>query len=312
MKGMELSRAYYETYGRPMIRQRFAAYENRIAAGLVGEGSECFGYDDEISQDHDFGPGFCLWVDEDVAAAIGKELQAAYDSLPGEFMGYTRNETPEGRGRVGVFSINRFYQRYTNVAGAPTTNAQWMNIPENFLAIATNGEIFTDPEGKFTQIRQTLKGFYPNDVLRKKLAARCAIMSQSGQYNFPRSVKRGEAGAAYLACADFVKAAASAIFLLNRVYTPFYKWTFRGLSYLTGMQGSIRALNQLITMGGTMPSAATEQQLIESICTEVAQQLNAQGFSKTRDPFLQLHLPDIMGGIQDPQIRSMHVMADCQ
>ena len=43
MKGQELSRRFYEEYGRPMLREQFGAYEDQIAAGIVGEGSDCFG-----------------------------------------------------------------------------------------------------------------------------------------------------------------------------------------------------------------------------------------------------------------------------
>ena len=62
MKGLELSRAYFEEYGLPMLREQFPDWVGRIAAGLIGSGSECFGFDDAISQDHDFEAGFCLFL----------------------------------------------------------------------------------------------------------------------------------------------------------------------------------------------------------------------------------------------------------
>ena len=311
MKGMELARSYYREYG-DQIRQRFPQYTNRMAFGLVGEGSECYGYDDEISRDHDFGPGFCIWITRDTARAIGSELEQAYLALPGSFQGFTRMETPEAAGRLGVHAIDRFYMRYTNCEDVPRTNLEWMRIPERFLSIATNGEVFDDPEGEFSRIRAQLQAFYPQDVLRKKLAARAAVMSQSGQYNFPRCMNRGDINAAYLSIAEFVKSAAGMLYLLERKYMPFYKWAFRGMQDFRICRQPTQQLSQLIALGNGPETAGQKQDLIESICIFTAQELQRQAFSKTADPFLQNHLPDIMGGISDPQIRQLHVMADAE
>ena len=309
MKGMELARSYYENYADE-IRGRFPQYADKMAFGLAGEGSECYGYDDQISQDHDFGPGFCVWITRDTARAIGTDLQAAYDALPRQFQGYTRQETAEGAGRVGVIPIDRFYARYTNCTDVPATNMEWLRIPERFLSIATNGEVFSDPEGEFTRIRSRLQQFYPDDVLRKKIAARAAVMSQSGQYNFPRCMNRGDQNAAYFAAAEFVKASVSMLYLLERRYMPFYKWAFRGMEDFGICQGCAAQLKQLIALGNGAETARQRQELIESICTSVAGELARQGISTTQDPFLQNHLPSIMAGITDPQIRALHVMAD--
>ena len=62
MNGMELSKAFYTEIGEPMLRERFPELLPFLAVGLTGSGSECYGFDDEISQDHDFEPGFCIFV----------------------------------------------------------------------------------------------------------------------------------------------------------------------------------------------------------------------------------------------------------
>lgn len=309
MKGMELARAYYNEYGDRM-RQQFPQYAQSMAFGLVGEGSECYGYDDQISQDHDFGPGFCIWITRQTARQIGQELQEAYRALPKNFMGFTRQETAEGAGRVGVIPIDRFYARYTGCTDLPQTNMDWMRIPERFLSIATNGQVFADPEGEFTRIRTRLQQFYPQDVLRKKLAARAAVMSQSGQYNFPRCMNRGDQNAAWLAQAEFVRAAISMLYLLERIYMPFYKWAFRGVEDFRICTQPARELSQIIALGAGPQTAPQRQSLMESVCRQVAGELCRQGFSDTEDPFLQNHLPSIMAGITDPQIKALHVMAD--
>ncbi len=97
--GLELCEAFYEEYGKPMIRQKFPEYEHLIAVGLVGEGSECFGFDDQVSRDHDFGPGFCLWITDSVYDEIGEALQRAYEELPSTYMGITRFTTLKAQKR---------------------------------------------------------------------------------------------------------------------------------------------------------------------------------------------------------------------
>ncbi len=311
MKGMELSKKYFEEYGLPMLQNEFPEDMKQVAVGLVGEGSECFGYDDEISKDHDFGPGFCIWIPIETYSAVGEKMQEAYDRLPAVFMGHERISTSMSDKRVGVIPLETFYSRYTNCGPFPTDNVNWMNIPESYLATVTNGEIFMDNYGVFTKAREHILKFYPEDVLRKKLANRVAVMAQSGQYNYVRSSKRGDYGSAYLACAEFVKAALSCIFLLNRQYAPFYKWIFRAARQLPKMKETVSSLERLIKIADDANTVHIKQDMIENICSDVADELRATGFTKEKDNFLQLHIKELMAGIEDVRIRSMHVMEDC-
>ena len=225
--GLSLCREYYETYGAPMIREKFGAYQNRIAAGLVGRGSDCFGYDDESSRDHDWGPGFCLWVSDETYEEVGVELERAYLSLPKEFMGFRRAPEVNGRGRRGVWRIGEFYR---SLVGADSYEAiDWRQVSDHGLAAAVNGEVFRDEEGIFTDFRRKLQQGYPLEIRYLKLAEAAACFSQTAQYNFPRMLKRGDALTAGMMVWDGLKAAMKLQHYIEGKYPPHDKWLFHSL-----------------------------------------------------------------------------------
>ena len=148
MKGLELSRAYWEKCALSLFRRELPAFLERAAVGLVGEGSECFGFDDEISQDHDWGPGFCLWLPEGEWAEWQDAVEALLARLPDTYEGFPARMAPAKRmGRVGPLSIEGFYGRFIGMPQPPQTWKQWRLVPEQFLAVSTNGAVFSDRLG---------------------------------------------------------------------------------------------------------------------------------------------------------------------
>jgi hypothetical protein len=324
MKGLELARRYYLEVGRPMLEREFPEYLPRIAAGLVGDGSECLGYDDAISQDHDFGPGFCLWLSKEDYEAAGARMQEMYQRLPGSFLGFpARNTSARGDGRVGVFQIFEFYRRFIGNEQPPADLMRWLYLPEDKLAILASGEVFEDGAGQFSEIRDVIRAYYPEDVRIKKIAARAASMAQSGQYNYGRCMRRGDIVAASMALSEFIKHALAMIYLLNRRYAPYYKWSFRGLADLPMLAGAAPLLRELAGLGDQ--SSAWEEphpehwnpyvnmldkkvERIERICRMVTEELNRQGLTDRDDDFLEAHTGELMGRIQDPVLRGCHVL----
>lgn len=313
MKGLALSRYYFEKYAEERLRQRFPDLFERMAVGLAGLGSECFGFDDEISRDHDWGPSFCIWLTKEDYLRYGRDVRQVYETLPREIEGYgPRFESAQGGGRVGVLCTQIWYQNYTGFAKGPQTLDQWRRIPESYLAAATNGEVFRDPYGEFTETRNYLLGFYPEDVRLKKIAARCAQMAQAGQYNYPRCVKRGDAVAAQLALDEFLRGGMSMVYLLNKKYTPFYKWTYRGMRDLPLLPRTCDLFGRLVQPGGEdfAQQAQEKQGLIERICALVEGEMQRQGMSSGVGMFMQDHCISILNKIEDRKLRESHVMAD--
>lgn len=312
VSGLFLAQQFFNA-SLPVLNEHIPDIMECSAAGLVGEGSECLGLDDEFSKDHDWGPAFCLWVPDDVLEESRDRIENALALLPDTFQGYPVRMRPEQRiGRVGPLPLRGFYRRFLGMNRAPSRWQEWRNIPEYHLCSCTNGAVFMDESGEFTALRETLLAHYPEDIRRKKLAARCMVMAQCGQYNLPRSLLRGNTITAMLAAARFAEAALSLVFLLNRRYMPFYKWASRVAQDLPLLgTHTVQVLTQLsCTRWDVQEQGMAAVQAIEELCSEAADALRKQKLTDVPGNWLWALGPSIQLGIQEPALRELNVMED--
>ena len=302
MNGLEEAKLLYEQRGKDMLHTCFPEYEGRIAVGLAGHGSECFGYDDKLSRDHDFEPGFCLWLTDEDDIHIGPRLSRSYRELTGSG---TALKSAMGEKKLGLLRISDFYRRYTGCPGAPESAEHWLSLPSWALAEATNGQVWRDDLGEFTAIRNTLLHGMPEDVRLKKIAARAVEMAQSGQYNYLRCLRHGEAGSAQLALTEFVRSSCSMIFLLNRRHEPYYKWVFRAMAELDKLS-SLKDALEFLLLGEN--DSRLKEGVIEDICASVIAEMRAQELTDSSSDYLEDHAFEAQERITSRSIRAMHIM----
>ena len=310
MKGLELAGKFYEECGKPMLEEMFSECMPYLAVGLTGSGSECYGFDDEISQDHDFEPGFCIFLpgEDLVDRQTAFLLERAYAGLPKEFMGFRRGGiSPVGGARHGVFRISDFYREKLGAVDGTLSVMQWLMMPEYALAEAVNGEIFYDGYGEVTRIREGI-AHYPADVMKKKLAGHLLLMGQSGQYNYLRCIRHGEPAAAQLAVHEFVKHTMAAVFLLNDTYQPYYKWSFRAMRQLLELSILAPLLEYLITTDNSDAMSTEKIQVMEGIASDIIGALTNRKLTMTVSDDLEKHAYSVNDQIRDTDLRNMHVL----
>lgn len=309
MKGIEISKAYFEEYGRPMLEKDFSDILPYLCVGMVGGGSDCYGFDDEISRDHDFEPGFCIFIPNEDVVDRRKEflLERAYAKLPKEFMGLKRSlVSPVGGRRNGVMRISDFYLNKIGSADGKLSVLDWLTISESYLFEATNGEIFFDNYGEFSEIRNRIMNM-PEDIRLKKLAGNMLLMAQSGQYNYGRCLSHGETGAAQLAVIEFVNAAMKTVFLLNKKYMPYYKWSFRAMRDLKLFSTFSDSFEYLLTSENDSVTAQTKTDVIEDIASMIIGYLIDNEMTKAICGDLEKHAYSVNDSISDPNIRNMNI-----
>ncbi len=236
MKVYEYSRKFYEDHIAGMIKDRFPEYENRIAVGIAGEGSDCFGYDDHMSRDHDFGTGVCLWITDEDMHKFGNLLSIAYNEIAQQHPGFNLSDRLQER--RGVMTIHSFYSNILGIDcdtdNVKLTESDWLSLDHACLATAVNGEVFRDDTGNFSAFRKLLTDYYPDRIWKIRIAEELHKFAAALQVNYARCMTRGDAVAASLCRLQGIEAAMQLFFLMKREYPPYYKWTHRRLTELDG------------------------------------------------------------------------------
>ncbi len=305
-KGLELSRIYFLETAEPRLKEDFPDIYPRLAAGLSGNGSECFGYDDEVSRDHDWGEDFFLWVTDADRERI-PELIAWKKNLLTFFPPEHPRVQSEYGANVTVMTCGDFYRQLVGTPDVPGDVLQWFRIPESNLAMCVNGEVFMDNAGDFSSRRRHFLAYFPEDFRLKKIAAKCMAIAQTGQYNLQRMAKRHEPVTVHTVVSRFIDAVTGLVFLLNRVYRPYYKWENRMLRSLPILGSEISSLlTRLASVAGIgQDELDLQQNAVDRICQLLHGELKRQEISSSEDWFFTAHGEEAMKRISHDVIRSL-------
>lgn len=309
MNGLELSEQYYLDCGKTAFHDAFGSVMDRVAVGLAGPGSECLGFDDKHSRDHDWGPGFCLWLTQEDYEQYGKAFSACYQQLPATYENYGPRQASQGESnRVGPMAIPDFFYRYTGLKAVPQTLSQW-NIPSSNLNLCTNGKVFHDPLGAFSSWRDHLLGFYPEDLRLKKITDCCMHAGQSGQYNWQRGILRKDPFVIASAKITFCQHIIKLVYLLNKQFAPYFKWMLKGVKQLPVLGQKISVLIETILI--TNPEMAfddqdweNQQEQMTQVCKLIIDELQQQNLTDQNDIYLIDHVPSILSRINDAEFKN--------
>lgn len=285
-KGIEISEDFYFNQVKPFILKNYPDLVRYSAFGLVGEGSECYGFDDEISKDHDFIKRCSWFLPRDIIS-----------QLP-------ITEINLGDGLVKIIAVEDFYKYYTLYEKGPLTLKEFRKVPQDLLSVATNGKIFEDNYGKFSYIRQRLLAYYPKDLVLKKLAYLCNKIAQSGQYNYQRCLKRNNLMGAQIALSEFLQYYCEFIHLINKKYMPFYKWQYRSLKSLHLLGEYTCSKMDDLLYYSDISESLQKIDIIEEMCEKLVGYLNKANLSNLNANFLKYHSSEIVKKINDEELKN--------
>jgi hypothetical protein len=238
IKGLELSRLFFEEAVRPVVEAEFPRL--RYAAARLGSGSEVLGFDTEMSADHGWGPRVDLFLaEEDYEGARRGLDEALRGGLPHRFRGYPTSFTapdPNDNGtqhldgrvsgpvdhKVEIKTPLRFLLDYLAFdAREEPEPADWLTFPEQKLRTIAAGAVFHDRLG-LEGLRGKL-AYYPRDVWLYLLAAGWARVGQEEHLMGRAGTVGDELGSALIG-ARLVRDLMRLCFLMERTYAPYPKW----------------------------------------------------------------------------------------
>lgn len=180
IKGLELSKSFFNENKALLFKKIPSNAIEYITIGLFGFGSECYGVDDEISEDHDFDQGFIILVEDSVPLTDFLKIKQAYDCLPKLYKRFCLlNQTKHGV---------HYMKEYLNYLGVNDVK----NISDESKALLLNGKLFYQGfASTFANLRYDIRKNSNYDFLID-LSLKALEINKYIPYNLKRSLDRGD------------------------------------------------------------------------------------------------------------------------
>lgn len=219
------SRDFWAEIVHPLLRSHFPAETDHMAAGFFGYGSEVLRLDDRYSTDHHFGLRVNILLPAALKTARGTAIEDGLAThLPHSWRGRELREGYTRTKGVELASLEHHLRSTIGLDRPPETLTDWLKIPEEDITHIVAGEVWHDPAGRFTAIRQTLDAYYPEPVRLRRLAHWCRYFSGMGVYALKRALLRDNLLYASTTFARSLRWGVQMAFLLDRRYYPYDKW----------------------------------------------------------------------------------------
>lgn len=236
--GLKLNAMFFQEVIRPLMEEHFPKL--RYSFGLMGEGSDVLGFDNETSMDHNWGPRGILFLSE-TDFPLNRKLvdEVLQNNLPREFHGFPTNYTPERknylvqqpqpktRGPVNhmikIHSIRSFFEYYLGFNPYQDVNYRdWLTFPQQALMEVTAGAVYHDGLGKLNEVREKFR-YYPKDVWLYIMRVQWDKIAD--ELSYPgRSGKAGDEIGSYLVTARITSRIMTLCFIMEKQYVPYSKW----------------------------------------------------------------------------------------
>lgn len=209
------------------------------SAGLIGYGSDVLGYDDEVSQDHMWGPRFYMFISSNDVEKKAEIFETLSELLPYKYKGYSVNFTepdPNDNGvqhakfissgkvnpLIFIQTFDEFLYEELGTSDLENLHAlDWLSFSEHRLLSLVSGKMFVD-KLHITDKLMLLK-YYPNDVRNYLIASNWDIIA-SEQAFVKRCGETGDEIGSIIICARIAERLMRLCFLYKNVYAPYSKW----------------------------------------------------------------------------------------
>lgn len=237
---IEESRDFWAEVVLPLLVQTHPAETAQMAAGFFGYGSEVLRLDDQYSTDHHFGLRVNVLLPQAVMDASGAAIEDTLAArLPATWRGRELREGYTRTKGVALASLEHHLRSTIGLDHPPQTHAEWLSIPEEDITHITAGELWHDPMGKFSAIRDALNAYYPEPVRLRRLAHWSRYFSGMGVYALKRALLRDNMLYASTTFARSLRWGVQMAFQLDRTYYPYDKWLTDMFFRLPRMSGRL-------------------------------------------------------------------------